>query len=94
MTESFVVFVPSSICQQDSYNEGCDNVYEDVENINKLILGQISRKRKSGLKSKNVYLTHFRMFLLNVSNLLQVLQCLNILVNHFLQIHMLTSTLW
>ncbi|XP_045906876.1 uncharacterized protein si:ch211-188c16.1 isoform X2 [Micropterus dolomieu] len=40
-----------SICQQDSYNEGCDNVYEDVENINKLILGQISRKRKSGLKN-------------------------------------------
>lgn len=46
----------SSVYQQDSYYETCDNVYEDVENINKFILGQNSRKRKAGLKSKNVFL--------------------------------------
>ncbi len=51
-----IVFLPSSASQQDSYYEGCNNVYEDVENINKFILGQNSRKRKGGLKSKNVYL--------------------------------------
>ncbi|XP_076601150.1 uncharacterized protein LOC143329228 [Chaetodon auriga] len=41
----------SSANQQDSYYEACDNVYEDVENINKFILGQNSRKRKGGLKN-------------------------------------------
>ncbi|XP_049453220.1 uncharacterized protein si:ch211-188c16.1 isoform X3 [Epinephelus fuscoguttatus] len=35
-----------NVSGQDSYYEACDNVYEDVENINKLILGQHSRKRK------------------------------------------------
>ncbi|GAA6222471.1 uncharacterized protein LOC108883847 isoform X1 [Lates japonicus] len=40
-----------SVYQQDSYYETCDNVYEDVENINKFILGQNSRKRKAGLKN-------------------------------------------
>ena len=44
------------MCQQDSYYEACDNVYEDVENIHKFTLGQNSRKRKGGLKSKSVYL--------------------------------------
>lgn len=42
--------------QQNSYYEASDNVYEDVENINKFFLGQNSRKRKGGPKSKNVYL--------------------------------------
>lgn len=41
--------------QQNSYYEASDNVYEDVENINKFFLGQNSRKRKGGLKSKNVF---------------------------------------
>ncbi|XP_039999229.1 uncharacterized protein si:ch211-188c16.1 isoform X3 [Xiphias gladius] len=40
-----------SLCQKDSYYETCDNVYEDVENINKFILGQNSRKRKADLKN-------------------------------------------
>ncbi|KAM3605402.1 uncharacterized protein V6R79_025002 [Siganus canaliculatus] len=40
--------------QQDSYYEACDNVYEDVENINKFILSQNSQKRKASLKSKTV----------------------------------------
>nr|XP_019955027.1 PREDICTED: uncharacterized protein LOC109637239 isoform X2 [Paralichthys olivaceus] len=40
-----------SAYQQDSYYETCDNVYEDVENLNKAILGQNSRKRKAGLKN-------------------------------------------
>ncbi|XP_040911936.1 FYN-binding protein 1 [Toxotes jaculatrix] len=40
-----------SVCQQNSYYETCDNVYEDVENINKFVLGQNSRKRKAGLKN-------------------------------------------
>ncbi|XP_034469494.1 FYN-binding protein 2 isoform X2 [Hippoglossus hippoglossus] len=37
--------------QQDSYYEACDNVYEDVENLNKAIFGQNSRKRRAGLKN-------------------------------------------
>ncbi|KAK5859580.1 hypothetical protein PBY51_021129 [Eleginops maclovinus] len=41
---------------QDSYYEACNNVYEDVENINKFIFGQNSRKRKAGLK--NPYASH------------------------------------
>ncbi|XP_051249829.1 uncharacterized protein si:ch211-188c16.1 isoform X2 [Dicentrarchus labrax] len=41
----------TSVNQQDSYYEACDNVYEDVENINKFILGQNSRKRKGALKN-------------------------------------------
>ncbi|TKS80191.1 FYN-binding protein [Collichthys lucidus] len=40
----------SSVYQQDSYYEACDNIYEDVENINKSILGHNLRKRKGGLK--------------------------------------------
>ncbi|XP_073346652.1 uncharacterized protein [Pagrus major] len=40
-----------SVYQQDSYYEACDNVYEDVENIHKFVLGQNSRKRKGGLKN-------------------------------------------
>ncbi|XP_044076847.1 uncharacterized protein si:ch211-188c16.1 isoform X3 [Siniperca chuatsi] len=36
----------TSVYQQGGYNEACNNVYEDVENTNKLILGQNSRKRK------------------------------------------------
>ncbi|XP_037642814.1 uncharacterized protein si:ch211-188c16.1 isoform X2 [Sebastes umbrosus] len=39
--------------QQDSYYEACDNVYEDVDTIHRFVLGQSSRKRKSGAKSKN-----------------------------------------
>ncbi|KAK5919105.1 hypothetical protein CgunFtcFv8_023028 [Champsocephalus gunnari] len=39
---------------QDSYYEACDNVYEDVENINKFSFGQNSRKRKAGLKNPYV----------------------------------------
>lgn len=42
--------------QQDSYYEACDNVYEDVENLNKMISGQNSQKRKGVLKSKDFYL--------------------------------------
>nr|XP_046265410.1 uncharacterized protein si:ch211-188c16.1 isoform X2 [Scatophagus argus] len=45
-----------SVHQQGSYYEACDNVYEDVENINKVMLGQNSRKRKGGLK--NPYADH------------------------------------
>lgn len=30
-------------------------MYEDVEGVKKLLLEQNSRKRKAGLKSKNVY---------------------------------------
>lgn len=30
-------------------------MYEDVENVKKLLTEQNSRKRKAGLKSKNVY---------------------------------------
>ncbi|XP_029309502.1 uncharacterized protein LOC115022598 isoform X2 [Cottoperca gobio] len=40
-----------NVSQQDSYYEACDNVYEDVENINKFIFGQISCKPKGGLKN-------------------------------------------
>ncbi|XP_068558067.1 FYN-binding protein 2 isoform X1 [Cebidichthys violaceus] len=40
----------ASVSQQDSY-EAHDNVYEDVENLNKLFSGQNSRKRKGGLKN-------------------------------------------
>ncbi|XP_044224890.1 FYN-binding protein 1 isoform X2 [Thunnus albacares] len=40
-----------SVHQQDSYYEECNNVYEDVENLNKFILSQNSRKRKGGLKN-------------------------------------------
>ncbi|XP_034411841.1 uncharacterized protein si:ch211-188c16.1 isoform X2 [Cyclopterus lumpus] len=40
-----------SVSQQDSYYEACDNVYEDVENINKLILGLNSRERRGVLKN-------------------------------------------
>lgn len=40
-----------NVSQHDSYYEACDNVYEDVENISKFILGQNSRKRKGGLKN-------------------------------------------
>ncbi|XP_042371749.1 uncharacterized protein LOC121965689, partial [Plectropomus leopardus] len=39
-----------NVSQQDSYHEAYNNVYEDVEKVNKLILGQNSRKRKCGLK--------------------------------------------
>lgn len=46
----------SSVNQQDSYYEACDNIYEDVENINKSILGHNLRKRKGGLK--NPYADH------------------------------------
>ncbi|XP_054452570.1 uncharacterized protein si:ch211-188c16.1 isoform X2 [Anoplopoma fimbria] len=41
----------TSVSQEDSYYEACDNVYEDVESINRLISGQNSRKRKGGLKN-------------------------------------------
>lgn len=54
---------PSSVHQQDSFYEACDNVYEDVENINKFILGQNSRKRKGGLKSKNVHIIQWGVFI-------------------------------
>ncbi|XP_067329913.1 FYN-binding protein 2 isoform X2 [Channa argus] len=36
---------------RNSYCEKWDNVYEDVENVNKFILGQNSRKRKASLKN-------------------------------------------
>ncbi|XP_034558934.1 uncharacterized protein si:ch211-188c16.1 isoform X2 [Notolabrus celidotus] len=36
---------------QDSYYEACDNVYEDVENLNKFILAQNLRKGKGSLKN-------------------------------------------
>ncbi|KAI3375215.1 hypothetical protein L3Q82_021721, partial [Scortum barcoo] len=39
------------VSQQDSFCEARNNVYEDVENINKFILGQNSRKRKGSLKN-------------------------------------------
>ncbi|KAF3858652.1 hypothetical protein F7725_011853, partial [Dissostichus mawsoni] len=35
----------SAVQETDSYYEACDNVYEDVENINKFRFGQNSRKR-------------------------------------------------
>ncbi|XP_076018459.1 uncharacterized protein LOC143010145 isoform X2 [Genypterus blacodes] len=38
--------------EQDSYYEACDNVYEDVDSINKVIK-QNSRKRKGGLWNSN-----------------------------------------
>ncbi|XP_031149186.1 uncharacterized protein si:ch211-188c16.1 isoform X5 [Sander lucioperca] len=41
----------SNVSQQDRYFESCNNVYEDVENINKFILGQNSWKRKGCLKN-------------------------------------------
>lgn len=41
--------------QQDDYYETYENVYEAVGDINKFIMGQNSRKRKAGLKSKNVH---------------------------------------
>lgn len=47
-------FSPSSVHPQGSYYEACDNVYEDVETINRFILSQNSHKRKGGLKSKKV----------------------------------------
>ncbi|XP_047445063.1 uncharacterized protein si:ch211-188c16.1 isoform X3 [Mugil cephalus] len=40
----------SSLYQQDSYYETYDNVYEEVEDIHKFILGQNARKRK-GVKN-------------------------------------------
>ncbi|XP_070700885.1 uncharacterized protein [Pempheris klunzingeri] len=40
-----------SVYQQDSYYTACDNVYEDVENINRFILGQNLHKQKVGLKN-------------------------------------------
>ncbi|XP_028450024.1 FYN-binding protein 2 isoform X3 [Perca flavescens] len=40
----------SNVSQQDSYFESCNNVYEDVENINKF-LGQNSWKRRGCLKN-------------------------------------------
>ncbi|XP_042082107.1 uncharacterized protein si:ch211-188c16.1 isoform X5 [Haplochromis burtoni] len=42
--------------QQDSYYETYTNIYEDVENMNKLTLSQNSTKRKGGLK--NPYVDH------------------------------------
>lgn len=48
-----------SVQEQTSYYEACDNVYEDVENINKFVLAQNLRKRKGGLKSKNLFLIRF-----------------------------------
>ncbi|XP_032387593.1 uncharacterized protein si:ch211-188c16.1 isoform X2 [Etheostoma spectabile] len=41
----------SNVSQQDSYFESCNNVYEDVENINRFILAQNSWKRKDCLKN-------------------------------------------
>ncbi|XP_058503452.1 uncharacterized protein si:ch211-188c16.1 isoform X1 [Solea solea] len=46
------------VYEQDSYYEKCDNVYEDVENLKKLTLGQNSRKRKAGVK--NPYADNYR----------------------------------
>ncbi|KAK2822054.1 hypothetical protein Q5P01_022119 [Channa striata] len=40
-----------SLNHQNSYCDKWDNVYEDVENVNKFILSQNSRKRKAGLKN-------------------------------------------
>ncbi|XP_062284598.1 uncharacterized protein si:ch211-188c16.1 isoform X2 [Scomber scombrus] len=37
--------------QQDSYYVACDNVYEDVENLNKFLSSQNSRKHKGVLKN-------------------------------------------
>ncbi|XP_060939697.1 uncharacterized protein si:ch211-188c16.1 isoform X2 [Limanda limanda] len=48
-----------SATKQDSYYEACDNVYEDVENLNKATFGQNSRKRRAGLK--NPYADHQKM---------------------------------
>ncbi|XP_033993141.1 uncharacterized protein si:ch211-188c16.1 [Trematomus bernacchii] len=42
------------VFSQDGYYEACDNVYEDVENINKFSFGQNSRKFKAGLKNPYV----------------------------------------
>ncbi|XP_041848164.1 uncharacterized protein si:ch211-188c16.1 isoform X2 [Melanotaenia boesemani] len=53
--------IPTHLCvyQHDSYYETCDNLYEDVENINKFISGQVSTKRKGSLK--NPYADNHRM---------------------------------
>ncbi|XP_062337376.1 uncharacterized protein si:ch211-188c16.1 [Osmerus eperlanus] len=40
-----------NVCQEENYYEACNNVYEDVENINKFITGQNSRKRRSSPKN-------------------------------------------
>ncbi|XP_056277305.1 uncharacterized protein si:ch211-188c16.1 [Pseudoliparis swirei] len=40
-----------SVSQQNGYYEACDNIYEDVENINKLILGHSSREQRGSLKN-------------------------------------------
>ncbi|XP_075340038.1 uncharacterized protein LOC142399318 [Odontesthes bonariensis] len=41
----------SSVCQRDRYYEPCENVYEDVEDIKRFLSGQVSSKRKVGLKN-------------------------------------------
>ncbi|KAM9719834.1 uncharacterized protein ACNS7B_020489 [Menidia menidia] len=43
--------VQSSAHQQDRYFESCDNVYEDVESINRFVSGHVSSKRRGGLKN-------------------------------------------
>ncbi|KAF7666429.1 hypothetical protein LDENG_00106160 [Lucifuga dentata] len=40
-----------SVYQQNSYYETCDNVYEDVENVTKIIVNHNSWKSKDGLKN-------------------------------------------
>nr|XP_040026491.1 uncharacterized protein si:ch211-188c16.1 isoform X1 [Gasterosteus aculeatus aculeatus] len=41
----------ASVSRQDSYNDAWNNVYEDVDNVNKLFSGQNSRKLKGSLKN-------------------------------------------
>lgn len=51
LTES----LSSSEVHRHGYAEAGDNVYEDVEGVKKMLLGQNSRKHKAGLKSKSVH---------------------------------------
>ncbi|KAL6104172.1 uncharacterized protein ACO6RY_13950 [Pungitius sinensis] len=45
----------ASVSRQDSYNEAWNNVYEDVDNFNKVFSGQNSRKLKGSLKNPYGY---------------------------------------
>lgn len=54
LTACTLCLFPCSVSQQNGYYEACDNIYEDVENINKLILGHSSREQRGSLKSTNV----------------------------------------
>lgn len=84
-------FSPSRVRLRGSYFEASDNVYEDVETINRFILSQNSHKRKGGLKSKKVNTVSCIIFKMSCKELNFL--CLTF-CHIFFQIHMLTATLW